>query len=137
MTRCAAHCARANCCSPANRHCCRAPRAASACFARNGRFAAVGLLDEVRAQAPGLPLLALPQTLLMPGFVDAHHHLTQSFGKALAFGESSRSSAASGAAGRGSLDPHGCRTSPPSWRRWKRCAAASPPCDAGVRSVHG
>jgi 5-methylthioadenosine/S-adenosylhomocysteine deaminase len=26
---------------------------------------------------------------LMPGFVDAHHHLTQTFGKALAFGEPS------------------------------------------------
>lgn len=25
----------------------------------------------------------------MPGFVDAHHHLTQSFGSALAFGEPS------------------------------------------------
>jgi cytosine/adenosine deaminase-related metal-dependent hydrolase len=25
----------------------------------------------------------------MPGFIDAHHHLTQSFGKALAFGEPS------------------------------------------------
>ena len=27
--------------------------------------------------------------LLMPGFIDAHHHLTQTFGKALAFGEPS------------------------------------------------
>lgn len=31
----------------------------------------------------------LGRTLLMPGFVDAHHHLTQSFGKAQAFGQPS------------------------------------------------
>ena len=40
-----------------------------------------------RASAP--TPIALPQRLLMPGFVDAHHHLTQCFGKALAFGEPS------------------------------------------------
>lgn len=31
----------------------------------------------------------LPGRMLMPGFVDAHHHLTQAFGKALVFGEPS------------------------------------------------
>ena len=31
----------------------------------------------------------MPGMLLMPGFIDAHHHLTQTFGKALAFGEPS------------------------------------------------
>ncbi|MFH8408894.1 amidohydrolase family protein [Streptomyces sp. NPDC018019] len=31
----------------------------------------------------------LDRSLLMPGFVDAHHHLTQSFGKAQAFGQPS------------------------------------------------
>ncbi|HEX7387788.1 MAG TPA: amidohydrolase family protein [Castellaniella sp.] len=33
--------------------------------------------------------VTLPRRLLMPGFIDAHHHLTQSFGKALVFGEPS------------------------------------------------
>ena len=31
----------------------------------------------------------MDDTLLMPGLVDTHHHLTQSFGKALVFGEPS------------------------------------------------
>ena len=54
-----------------------------------GKFADVGPRDEVRARHAGLTELALPGKLLMPGFVDAHHHLTQTFGKALAFGEPS------------------------------------------------
>lgn len=53
------------------------------------RFGAVGPAQEVRAAHPGLPELALPGRLLMPGFVDAHHHLTQSFGTPYAFGEPS------------------------------------------------
>jgi cytosine/adenosine deaminase-related metal-dependent hydrolase len=55
----------------------------------NGRFAAVGAAAELaRAHAHLVPV-EMPDTLLMPGFVDSHHHLTQSFGKALAFGEPS------------------------------------------------
>jgi 5-methylthioadenosine/S-adenosylhomocysteine deaminase len=54
-----------------------------------GKFADVGPRTEVRARHPTLTELALPGKLLMPGFVDAHHHLTQTFGKALAFGEPS------------------------------------------------
>lgn len=54
-----------------------------------GRFADVGPLAEVQARHPSLTALPLPDRLLMPGFVDAHHHLTQSFGKSLAFGEPS------------------------------------------------
>ena len=54
-----------------------------------GRFAAVGPLAEVVGARPHLEPVALPDMLLMPGFIDAHHHLTQSFGKALAFGEPS------------------------------------------------
>ncbi|MCR5868314.1 amidohydrolase family protein [Aquincola sp. J276] len=54
-----------------------------------GRFTDIGPLDEVQARHPGLPALALPGRLLMPGFIDTHHHLTQSFGKSLAFGEPS------------------------------------------------
>ena len=54
-----------------------------------GVFGAVGPLAEIEAAHPDLAPLALPAILLMPGFIDAHHHLTQSFGKALAFGEPS------------------------------------------------
>ena len=31
----------------------------------------------------------LPGRLLMPGFIDTHHHLTQTFGKSIVFGEPS------------------------------------------------
>ena len=55
----------------------------------HGRFEAIGPLADVAQRHPHLTPIDLPQHLLMPGFVDAHHHLTQSFGKALAFGEPS------------------------------------------------
>ena len=55
----------------------------------NGRFARVGPISEVCAAYPHLTPQPLPQTLLMPGLVDAHTHLTQSLGKSLAFGEPS------------------------------------------------
>jgi 5-methylthioadenosine/S-adenosylhomocysteine deaminase len=54
-----------------------------------GKFLDIGRADELIARYPLLTPVALPGKLLMPGFVDAHHHLTQSFGKALAFGEPS------------------------------------------------
>ena len=54
-----------------------------------GRFAAVAPLADLKRATPHLPVLELPEKLLMPGFIDSHHHLTQSFGKALAFGEPS------------------------------------------------
>lgn len=54
-----------------------------------GAFVCVDTLDAVTARYPHLARLDLPGKLLMPGFIDAHHHLTQSFGKALAFGEPS------------------------------------------------
>ncbi len=54
-----------------------------------GTFRDVGPKEAVVARHPGLRPLPLPGKLLMPGFVDAHHHLTQTFGKALAFGEPS------------------------------------------------
>jgi cytosine/adenosine deaminase-related metal-dependent hydrolase len=53
------------------------------------RFADLGPLDALQARHPGLVPLALPGKLVMPGFIDAHHHLTQAFGKALACGEPS------------------------------------------------
>lgn len=55
----------------------------------DGRFAAVGPTEEVRRQFPSLRPRRLDGHLLMPGFVDTHHHLTQSLGGALAFGEPS------------------------------------------------
>ncbi|MBC8635574.1 amidohydrolase family protein [Caballeronia sp. EK] len=65
------------------------PQRDHAVVVSNGTFTAVGPADELIARHPHLSPLALPEKLVMPGFVDAHHHLTQSFGKALAFGEPS------------------------------------------------
>jgi 5-methylthioadenosine/S-adenosylhomocysteine deaminase len=56
---------------------------------RDGRFVRVGPAAAVRAEFPQLQPIELPQRLLMPGLIDAHTHLTQSLGKALAFGEPS------------------------------------------------
>lgn len=53
------------------------------------RFRDVGPTHEIRQRHPGLAAVEMPGKILMPGFIDAHHHLTQSFGKALAFGEPS------------------------------------------------
>ncbi|MFF9016868.1 amidohydrolase family protein [Streptomyces sp. NPDC014870] len=55
----------------------------------DGSFQRVGPLQELTRTHPDLDPVPLPGHLLMPGFVDAHHHLTQSFGAALAFGEPS------------------------------------------------
>jgi cytosine/adenosine deaminase-related metal-dependent hydrolase len=55
----------------------------------DGRFRAVGPVEAVTAACPHLIPVPLPHRLLMPGFIDAHHHLTQAFGKAIAFGEPS------------------------------------------------
>ncbi|RST10595.1 amidohydrolase [Streptomyces sp. WAC05374] len=52
-------------------------------------FRAVGPAGQLAREHPGLTPVRLPGHVLMPGFVDAHHHLTQSFGAALAFGEPS------------------------------------------------
>lgn len=54
-----------------------------------GRFAEIDRAEALIRRHPGLVPVQLPERLLMPGFVDSHHHLTQSFGKALAFGEPS------------------------------------------------
>ena len=56
---------------------------------RNGRIARVGDAAALCREHGGIARKRLPQRLLMPGLIDAHHHLTQSFGKALAFGEPS------------------------------------------------
>ncbi|OKK04456.1 S-adenosylhomocysteine deaminase [Streptomyces sp. CB03234] len=52
-------------------------------------FRAVGPAERLAREHPHLTPVRLPGHVLMPGFVDAHHHLTQSFGAALAFGEPS------------------------------------------------
>jgi 5-methylthioadenosine/S-adenosylhomocysteine deaminase len=65
------------------------PVAGHAVVIAEGVFADLGPAEEVFARNPDLSPLHLPGLLLMPGFIDAHHHLTQSFGKALAFGEPS------------------------------------------------
>ncbi|MEV7611826.1 amidohydrolase family protein [Streptomyces sp. NPDC089799] len=55
----------------------------------DGTFGSVGPAEAIARAHPGLDAVRLPGHLLMPGFVDTHHHLTQSFGAALAFGEPS------------------------------------------------
>lgn len=55
----------------------------------NGRFQAIDSLAALQQARPDLPVHALPDRLVMPGFIDAHQHLTQALGKALAFGEPS------------------------------------------------
>jgi cytosine/adenosine deaminase-related metal-dependent hydrolase len=65
------------------------PVAEHAVVISDGKFSDIGPRAVVRSRHPDLTPLSLPGKLLMPGFVDAHHHLTQTFGKALAFGEPS------------------------------------------------
>ncbi|VWX61174.1 Amidohydrolase [Burkholderiales bacterium 8X] len=56
---------------------------------RERRFAQVAPIAELVAAHPHLTVIDLPRRLLMPGLIDTHTHLTQSFGKSLAFGEPS------------------------------------------------
>jgi 5-methylthioadenosine/S-adenosylhomocysteine deaminase len=65
------------------------PQRDHAVVVSHGKFAAVGPADDIKARHPHLAPVEMPGKLVMPGFIDAHHHLTQSFGKALAFGEPS------------------------------------------------
>ncbi|HEV7250316.1 MAG TPA: amidohydrolase [Shinella sp.] len=65
------------------------PRSGMAIVVRDGRFAEVDTAERVGERNPHLTPIALPQYLLMPGFIDAHTHLTQSLGKSLVFGEPS------------------------------------------------
>ncbi|MFD7324860.1 amidohydrolase family protein [Streptomyces sp. NPDC059875] len=65
------------------------PAEGHAVVVADGAFRAVGPAEELVRTHPHLDPVGLPGHLLMPGFVDAHHHLTQSFGSALAFGEPS------------------------------------------------
>ena len=65
------------------------PVAGFAAVVSAGRFVRIGPADQVCAQFAHLTPVDLPDHLLMPGLIDAHTHLTQSLGKALAFGEPS------------------------------------------------
>jgi 5-methylthioadenosine/S-adenosylhomocysteine deaminase len=65
------------------------PKRGLAVLVSQGRFAEIGAADEVTARHPELDAVDMPTHLLMPGFVDAHTHLTQSLGKSLVFGEPS------------------------------------------------
>jgi cytosine/adenosine deaminase-related metal-dependent hydrolase len=64
-------------------------RSGLAVLVSQGRVARVGPAEAVQAEFPQLEPIALPGRLLMPGLIDAHTHLTQALGKALAFGEPS------------------------------------------------
>lgn len=55
----------------------------------HGKFLDIDEAEALIARYPHLTPTRLPGKLVMPGFIDTHHHLTQSFGKALAFGEPS------------------------------------------------
>jgi cytosine/adenosine deaminase-related metal-dependent hydrolase len=66
-----------------------APVAGQAVLVADGRFAEIDAAEALIRRHPTLTPIDLPGKLLMPGFIDAHHHLTQSLGKALAFGEPS------------------------------------------------
>jgi 5-methylthioadenosine/S-adenosylhomocysteine deaminase len=65
------------------------PQPGIAVAIKNGKFTDIGPVEEVTQRHPYLSPIALRERLLMPGFIDTHNHLTQSYGKALAFGEPS------------------------------------------------
>ena len=65
------------------------PRREHAVLIENGCFADVGPLALLQGRYPDHHVLRLDDQLLMPGFIDTHHHLSQSFGKGLVFGEPS------------------------------------------------
>lgn len=60
-----------------------------AVMVEGGKFRDIGPVADLAARHPHLTPMRLPGKLLMPGMIDAHHHLTQSFGKSLAYGEPS------------------------------------------------
>lgn len=51
------------------------------------RFVAVGQIDELRAAYPDFALVERLDLALVPGFVDCHNHVSQTFAKAIACGE--------------------------------------------------
>lgn len=65
------------------------PKRGQAVLVEDGKFRGIGPASRLTAQHHDLQPVRLDGHLLMPGFVDTHHHLTQSFGKAQAFGQPS------------------------------------------------
>jgi len=65
------------------------PLTGQAVLIRRGVFEAVGPAQSLRQQYPDMAMRSLPGRLLMPGLIDTHNHLTQAYGKSLAFGEPS------------------------------------------------
>lgn len=47
----------------------------SAMLQRDGRVVAFGSTDELRVQAPGAQIRRYPHHIVMPGFVNSHHHV--------------------------------------------------------------
>lgn len=60
-----------------------------AALVTRGVFSQIGPVAQLQRERPDLTPVVMDGHLMMPGFIDAHHHLTQTFGKALAFGEPS------------------------------------------------
>jgi cytosine/adenosine deaminase-related metal-dependent hydrolase len=103
----------------------------------DGAFADIGPLAEVAARHAHLRAIELPNWLLMPGFVDTHHHLTQSFGKALAFGEPSEIFRRIWVPLEGSLDARGLYLSAKLAALEALRGGYTTVCDAGTRSALG
>jgi 5-methylthioadenosine/S-adenosylhomocysteine deaminase len=113
------------------------PTAGLGVVVRDGHFVDLGPMTEVAARHPQLTAVALPQRLLMPGFVDAHHHLTQSFGKALAFGEPSEIFRRIWVPLESSLDAHGLYLSAKLAALEALRGGFTSVCDAGTRNSAG
>lgn len=103
----------------------------------DGHFTDVGPLAEVQARHPDLVPQALPDRLLMPGFIDTHHHLTQSFGKSLAFGEPSEIFRRIWVPLEQHLSPQGLYLSAKLAALEALRGGFTTVCDAGTRSPHG
>lgn len=65
------------------------PVRGQAVLVESGKFRETGPAERLIAAHHDLHPVRLDGHLLMPGFIDAHHHLTQSFGKAKSFGQPS------------------------------------------------
>ena len=60
-----------------------------AILVENGIFQDIGTHVELTKKYPDIVPVKLQDQLIMPGMIDGHHHLTQSFAKSLAYGEPS------------------------------------------------
>src|SRR5690606_14691096 len=58
-------------------HTCSVARPVEALLVRNGRIAASGDVDDLRAAAGGVAILDLTGSTVTPGLTDAHAHLTE------------------------------------------------------------